>query len=445
MNIKPMPHNLEAEQAVICALLINKEYAAPKAQAILEPEDFYQDRHGILFRELCNGTPADLVSLKQSLTEKKLLEKAGGEQYLKELVFSAITSAGVEHHARIVKDMSRRRRLGNLGIQVSDTSNDLTTPWDDILSGVKLNLRKIEEGEALALDDKSLSNKSLYNRVWNDLWNEKGEPGLSLGVEALEEKHYLEKGCTHVVAAESGTGKSAFCLQVADHVSQKYGTSLYFSLESTREKLAIRQIARKAKVALTRLHKHHLDRADDADRISSAISALIRQPLILIDDTRYQEVEKLCSFCESFAMNQRVHLIVVDFLQLMGCRDRQQNRHLEISYVMKRLCFLAKAVGCPVIVVSQLGKDVEKRGNRRPTLGDLKESGDIRTQADNILFLYAPDPEPTVYQVECFLGKGKDQEQFSQWLEFNGNYQEFTEGCKPDIIKHSRSHWQEKQ
>ena len=130
-------------------------------------------------------------------------------------------------------------------------------------------------------------------------------------------------------------------------------------------------------------------------------------------------------------MGQRLHLIIVDFLQLMGSRQNLQNRHLEISYVMKRLCFMAKSVGCPVIIVSQLGKDLEKRTNRRPTLGDLKESGDIRTQADNILFLYAPDSTPTTYMVECFLGKGKDQERFSTWLEFNGNFQEFRPGTEP--------------
>jgi len=174
-------------------------------------------------------------------------------------------------------------------------------------------------------------------------------------------------------------------------------------------------------VALTRLHKRHLDSPDFAERITKAISGLTQSPLVLIDDSRYQEIERLVAYCETRAMNARIHLIVVDYLQLISSRKGSQNRHLEISDIAKRFNFLAKNLNIPVIYVSQLGKDIEKRAKRRPVLGDIKESGDVRNHADNILFLYAPDPSPTVYPVEAFLGKGKDQEQFSVWLEFNGN------------------------
>jgi len=368
------------------------------------------------------------------------MDQAGGAGYLTELIESPGISAGWHYHADIIKDASNRRELIAACLLTQDMSYGLDT-LDDILQVHKAAIRQIQG--YVSREDEQETTRELYTRVWEDLWNEKGEPGLTLGIECLDGKHYLEPGCTHVVAAESGTGKSAFCLQVADHVARTYGTTLYFSLESTRAKLATRQLARTAKVALTRLHKRNLDRPEDPEKLDRAMSSLIKSPLILIDNTTYQEVEKLVSFCETAAMGRRIHMIVVDYIQLMGSRKQHGNRHLEISYIAKKMQFLAKDLGIPILVVSQLGKDLEKRQNRRPTLGDIKESGDIRNQADNIIFLYAPDSSPTIYPVECFLGKGKDQEQFSQWLEFNGNYQEFREGEKPIIEKPKRQSWQE--
>jgi replicative DNA helicase len=431
MNRQTMPYNIEAEQAVLCAIIIKAEYALPRAKSILRPEDFYLDRNRIIFETLCDGTPADLVSIKQALTDTGLLEQAGGEDYIKGLVFAASTSAGVEAHARIVKRAARRREILTLCANISDKAHNMTMDEEEVLSDLKGGVRRIE-GET-SHDEDQITNQALYSQIWDDLWNNQSEPGFTLGIEGIEGRHYLEHGCTHIVAAESGTGKSAFCLQVADHVATKYGTVLYFSLESTRLKLGVRQVARYSKVALTRLHKRHLDRLDDPERITEALNLLVKSPLILIDNTRYQEVEKLVSFCETAALGQKIRMIVIDYLQLMSSRAHYQNRHLELSEIAKRLNFLAKALNIPVLYVSQLGKDIEKRTNRRPTLGDIKESGDIRNHADNIIFLYAPDPSPTVYPVEAYLAKGKDQEQFSVWLEFNGNYQEFGKGCEPIV------------
>ena len=434
------PHNPEAEQYVLSACLTRPEIIKQVA-SVLQPTDFYRDAHTRIFTALEDlGDKADHITLADWLRKRSELENVGGETYISELVESPGISAGWRHHAGIVKDASNRRNLISACAQAADDAQGIDT-LDEILKRHKTAIREIH-GHA-SIEDDQVTTQALYTGIWEDLWNEQGEPGLTLGIEGIDGKHYLEPGCSHVVAAESGTGKSAFCLQVADHVANKYGTVLYFSLESTRNKLGIRQLARYSKVALTRLHKRHLDHADDPERLDQAISKLMKSPLILIDNSRYQEVERLVSFCETAAMGQRIHLVVVDYLQLMGTREKYGNRHLEISHIAKKLQFLAKDLNIPIITVSQLGKDVEKRTIRRPTLGDIKESGDIRNQSDNILFLYAPDSSPTIYPVECFLGKGKDQEQFSSWLEFNGNYQEFKEGTEPENHKRS-SHWQEK-
>ena len=396
---------------------------------LLSPGDFYKTAHQYLAEGIFElAEAADLVTLAHWLESKQLLEKVGGREYLAQFADFYI-SAGWKYHAEIVRDMATRRKIIIFCSGAAEKAFIITNEQEEILSELKAGIRNIE---AQGQTEEPNSNPKLYDQIYENLWNDKTEPGLTFGIEPIDQCHYLEPGCTLVVAAESGTGKSAFCLQVADHIARKYGTALYFTMESTRQKLGIRQLARHSKVALTRLHKHHLDSEDQRERINNAIGNLVQSRLILIDDGRYQEVEKLVAYCETRAMNEKIHLIIVDYLQLLSSRKSSQNRHLEISDIAKRFNFLAKSLNVPVIYVSQLGKDIEKRTKRRPTLGDLKESGDIRNHADNILFLYAPDPSQTIYPVEAFLGKGKDQEQFSVWLEFNGNYQEFKEGYEPD-------------
>lgn len=399
-----------------------------QVESILDPSDFYREAHCNIVTAIFDlKEAADLVTISHWLKSKNLLEKCGGEEYISKFTDFYI-SAGWKYHAEIVKGLSDRRKIINFCSTALDSAFRPRVEQGEILADLKTSIREIEAHRP----QEATSNRELYDQIYTALWNDKSEPGLTLGIPPIDRCHYLEPGCTLVVAAESGTGKSAFCLQVADHVARKYGRTLYFSMESTRQKLGVRQLARHSHVALTRLHKRNLDGPDFVERINNAMGGISQSPLFLIDDSRFQEIERLVSYCETRAMNEKIQLIVVDYLQLLSSKKGSQNRHLEISDIAKRFNFLAKNLNIPLIYVSQLGKDVEKRTKHRPTLGDLKESGDIRNHADNILFLYAPDPSQTVYPVEAFLGKGKDQEQFSVWLEFNGNYQEFTEGYEPD-------------
>jgi len=440
MNVKVPPQDIQSEMALIAGMLSDSSIVKQVA-GTLSADDFYREANTRIVEgifELKEG--ADLVTLHHWLTSKGILEKIGGEAYLSKFP-EAFISAGWKYHAEIVKGLSDRRRIINLCSMAHNLAFLQSNEQEEILSALKAGIRDIEAQRPQELT----SNRQLYDQIYTDLWDNKSEPGLTFGIGPIDRCHYLERGCTLVVAGESGTGKSALCLQIADHVANKYGTTLYFTMESTRIKLGVRQLARHSKVALTRLHKRNLDGLDSVERINNAMGDLTQSPLILIDDSRFQEIERLVSYCETRAMGEKIHLIVVDYLQLLSSKKGSQNRHLEISDIAKRFNFLAKNLNIPVIYVSQLGKDVEKRTNRRPGLGDLKESGDIRNHADNILFLYALDSSPTVYPIEAFLGKGKDQEQFSIWLEFNGNYQEFREGVEPEIKVRPRKseHWQD--
>lgn len=295
---------------------------------------------------------------------------------------------------------------------------------DEILSEHKNSVRALDKTIVNHFD-----NRKLYTGLHESLYNTEVSPGLLTGIDNIDMEFFLDPGCTNVVAAESGTGKSAFCLQVTDYVARKYGPALYFSMESTSQKLGIRQIARYSKIALTRLNKKNIEHTQE-ESLNRALDDLIGSQLFLIDDMRYSVVEKAISLCESTALKMDLKLAVFDFIQLFESFKKSQNRHLEISGIARQFNALAKNLNIPVIYVSQL-KEVEGV-NKKPTLQRLKESGDIRNHADNILFLYAPDPSTSVYDILCFLAKGKDQEKFSTWLKFNGHYQEFKDGQEPE-------------
>lgn len=423
-----IPKDFDAEVSILAASLLNPKII-PLVEQRLVPDDFYLDKHKYIFLALKElRDQVDIVTVRDWLERKGLLIKAGGKEYLISLAEAASTSAGWEYWAEIIKRLSVRRILITLGMKTQELAQNPINDNAEILASLKKGIRDLDGEHRTDFSD----NSKLYLELYDDLYNTSKPIGLTTGIEVIDNHFYLEPGCTTVVAAESGTGKSSFCLQISDHVSIKYGIALYFSLESTRIALARRQLARHSKVALTRIKKKNIEASFQTKDISNAMNELIDSRLWLIDDTTFQDVDKLISFCESISINQKICMVVIDYIQLMSCRAKSQNRHLEISEISKRFNFLAKDLDCPVIYLSQLNRDAEKRTNRRPTLADLKESGDIRNNADNIIFLYAPDAQPADYPVECFLAKGKDVEYFSVWLELRGHVQTFFNGSAPE-------------
>ena len=148
---------------------------------------------------------------------------------------------------------------------------------------------------------------------------------------------------------------------------------------------------------------------------------------MIIDSTHYQTIENMTAFCESLAMDEKISLIIIDYIQLLDSIKHFNSRHLEISHISKQINFLAKNLNIPILVISQLGKDVEKRNKKEPMLSDIKESGDIRNNADNILSIYTSKPEDVQFYTKIRALKGKDTGRWTTWLNFNGNFQEFTD------------------
>ena len=433
-NIKLPPCDLEAETTILSVMIQFPKYRK-QIKEFLSKDDFYREANQYIFSAICDLETVDLVSICDKLKRSELLEKSGGQDYVSEIAFYANTGAGWKFHAQLLRELRIRRDIINNSAVMAERGFALHQELEETLSIGKEFFREIGKSKKDELPD----TKKLFGKVYDNLHNDKSEPGLKTGIPSLEE-FYLEPGYIHCVAAESGVGKSAFLLQIADFVSKEYGKTLYFSLESTDLKLATRLLARHSKIALTRLNKRNIHDALEWKTIQDTLFELQKSRLILIDNERLQEIERLISYAESACMDGDVKLIVIDFLQLITSNKKINSRHLEISYIISQFKHLSKQLDIPILFASQLRKDI----GGRPKLDDLKESGDIRTHTDNIIFLYAPNSDPTVYAVECFLGKGKEQERFKRWLEFDGNYQEFKEGIEPENTKAHKRHWQDK-
>lgn len=426
---KVMPQDLMAEQAIIGACILNPEII-PTVEAIISPDDLYSERHKSLLQAIYDlRNVLDLVSLCNRLPAHK--------DYISSLTEAISTSAGHKHHAEIIKNLSDKRKIITILQNGLENAFIANKELPDTLSEVKEGILDIEKNQP----DEIESNHQFFTKAYELIYQKK-DPGLYMGIDCLD-NFYFEKGYLHNIAAESGVGKSAFLLQIADNMANKYGACLFYSLESTRYRLAFRLIARHSHVALTRINKSHFTGIDQEEKIMKAMDDLIESKLILIDNPKYQEIEKLVSHTESYALKVNVKAVFVDYLQIIGTTRTDLKDKGRVDKAVMELKKLAKNLDVPVIYACQLRKDIQ----HKPSLDDLYESNVIRQATDNILFLYAPDSNPVEYPVELFLAKGKDQERFSQWLNFNGNYQEFTEGEKPtaDTPKKKKTWWQDNE
>ena len=426
MNLKVPPHNLETEQAILGAMLINPK-CIPKVSALLNSSDFYRESHmDIAAACFVLKGEADVLTVSNHLAHKDLPKKCGGNDYILSLVENTVMSAGVESWCQIVKEQSSRRQVIDLCSQVTEASFQDYSDTGETLSNLKTGVREIENVNQVGIK----TNNVLLREIMDDLEKEGDHTvGVLTGLKNIDDKlNGLEPKTTYYIIAESGMAKSALALNIADHVSLNYpGKVPYFTLESTSKALMRRRLAKHSQVALTRIRNRNLRHEGQWEDITKACNVLDNPNLIIIDDTHYQKIENLVAFCESFTMDKEISLIIVDYIQLIESQKSFTSRHLEISYVSKLLNFMAKNLNVPVIIVSQLGKDVEKRKRKEPMLSDIKESGDIRNNADNIISIYSPTPEETQFYTKIKALKGKDTGRWVTWLHFDGNYQAFTD------------------
>ena len=392
-----LPHSIEAEQAVVGAMLMDKE-AIVAASEMISREDFYQVSQGIVFEsmtELFNeGKPVDPVTVQERLKEKDVPEEFSSLKYLGELAMAVPTSVNVRSYAQIVYEKSMMRKLIKINEEIANTCYVGAESVDVIMESTEKRIFEllqnrntgdyvpIKEVVLNALDRIEMASKS------------KGTvTGIPTGFSDLDYKlSGLQPSDLILVAARPSMGKTAFVLNIAQHVAFKQDQSVaIFSLEMSMEQLVNRLFSLESHVDAQSLRTGNLKDADWEKLIESA--GIIGKSHLIIDDTPGISVTELRSKCRKYKLEQDLKLIIIDYLQLMSGNlgKRSDSRQQEISEISRSLKGIARELNVPVIALSQLSRAVEQRPDHRPMLSDLRESGAIEQDADVVMFIYRDD------------------------------------------------------
>ena len=415
--LKVPPHNIEAEEAILGGILINND-AMNQIVDIVSPDDFYREANTHIFQGMSDlysrGEPIDLITISQYLTQKKLLEKAGGQDYPASLVDAVSTSAGIAYHAEIVKDLSVRRRLIGQCSAISEACFQEWEKSEDLLEMAEQAVFSIAEDQ---IRDGFQSLKEVIYDSFKKLESISASDGYVTGVEtgfsAFDRMTAgLQPSDLIIIAGRPSMGKTALALNIGHHAAAKTKKGVaVFSLEMSRQQLGIRMLGFEARIDATKLRTGNL-RGADYEELTNAANRLSELP-IYIDDSSGISVLEMKARCRRLKKKNDLCLVIIDYIQLIQGRRSAESRQLEMSEISRSLKAMAKDLDVPVIVLSQLNRKVEDRPNKRPQLADLRESGAIEQDADLIAFIYRdeqynPNSEENRNIAEIIIGKQRN-------------------------------------
>jgi replicative DNA helicase len=388
------PHNLEAEESVLGAVMLSAE-AANIALEKLHAEDFYRPSHQLVFEAITTlfdgNQPIDAITVSDALRRTGDLERAGGVAGLTRLLDSVPTTSNVEYYADIVSETSARRRLIHAGGEVGTLAMQTERPIHEVLDGAEQAVFAVAErrvGDGLAAVGPML--QSTLERI--EEMGTRGEDvtGLATGFRDLDRMLAgLQPANLVVIAARPSMGKSALALNIAENAAEEGHPVAVFTLEMSREEVVQRLLSSMAGVDSHRIRTGQLS-PELWQRLVRVTSKLYRMPFY-VDDSPDLTVTAIRAKCRRMMRKHGLELVVVDYLQLMQAATRVDNRQQEIADISRSLKNLARELHVPVIAVSQLNRALEQRENKRPRLGDLRESGAIEQDADIVAFIYRDD------------------------------------------------------
>lgn len=394
-----MPHSTEAERAVIGAILMNKE-AAMAASELITGEDFYQTAYGIVYDAMLElfhkGQPIDLITLQEHLKEKNVPPEVSGLEFVKDLIaeMGVETSANVKYYAKIVQEKAILRKLIKINEEIANTCYQENQPLSEILERTEKQVFELVEH----------GNSQEYTPIKQVVLNaldviEKASKtkgtvtGIPTGFIDLDYKlSGLQRSDLILVAARPSMGKTAFVLNIAQHVAFRQNLAVaIFSLEMSKEQLVNRLFSLESHVDAQVLRTGNLKDTDWEKLIEGA--GRIGKSRMIIDDTSGISIAEMRSKCRKYKLELGLDLIIIDYLQLMSGSGGKSNesRQQEISEISRSLKGLARELNVPVIALSQLSRAVESRTDKRPMLSDLRESGAIEQDADVCMFIYRED------------------------------------------------------
>jgi replicative DNA helicase len=433
------PHNLQAEESVLGALLLSRDAIGQVSEQGLRPDDFYRPAHQHVFDAIkalySSGGAVDVVTVADELRRAGLLDEVGGAEALHELqnATPAISSAG--QYARIVQDTALLRRLiyaaGDIAELAYSEPDDVRKALDEAETKVFDIAEQTVTDTVRPLDDLLAEAMDRLQETFD-----RGDiiTGVPTGYTDLDELlSGLQGSALYIVGARPAMGKTAFGLGMATHVAQHTAKPvLVFSLEMGHNELTQRILASEARVDSTKIRTGRLAEADWA-KIGKAIGRL-EVPLLLDDNPRVTVMEIRAKARRIKARYGALGLIVIDYLQLMSGHGNSENRQLEVSEISRNLKILARELEVPIVALSQLSRNLEARSDKRPMLSDLRESGSLEQDADVVMFLYRDEvynPEsPDKGSAEVIVAKHRSGPIGTKRLVFLGQYTRFDNAAR---------------
>lgn len=393
---KVPPHSEDAEKSVLGSILIDREAVIQVAE-FLRPEHFYQEHHGLIYEAMLTlyekREPIDVITVAEQLKKQRSFTAIGGSEYLASLVDGVPTAAHTGHYGRVVKDHFMKRRIITLGGELSEWAFDEGQEVDALMDRA--------EQEIFAVSQQQLSNVFIpikdalaqsFDRLDELHKSAGGIRGVPTGFDDLDDTLAgMQKSNLIILAARPGMGKTAFALNIAQHVAVEDQMPVgIFSLEMSQEELVDRLLVAQADIDAWKLKTGRLGE-EEFTRLSDAMGVLADAPLY-IDDTPGMSVLEMRTKARRLMAEKGLKLIIVDYLQLIRGRGLE-NRVTEVAEISQGLKNLARELKIPVLSLSQLSRAVEQRGTKVPQLSDLRESGAIEQDADVVMFLYRENDE----------------------------------------------------
>jgi replicative DNA helicase len=422
------------EQSVLGAILLENE-ALVKVLELLNERDFYQEAHRWVFQAMIElfeeNVPIDLLTVTERLRKRERLEAIGGAAYLAELVELVPTAANVWHHARVVREKAVLRGLIQTATSIVTDSYEDTDEVDILLDRAEQAIFEISQRKATSgfLHINAIL-KGSFKRIEQLYERKELVTGVPTGfIEFDRRTAGLQPADLIIIAGRPSMGKTAFSLNIAQHVGIQVGRPVaIFSLEMSKEQLVLRMLCAEARIDSSKLRTGFLSR-EDWPRLTKAAGTL-SEARIYIDDTPAQSSLDIRAKARRLrAELDDLALIVIDYLQLMQGRLRSENRQQEISEITRALKALAKELQVPVVALSQLSRAVEQRKPPRPQLSDLRESGAIEQDADVVALIYRDelyDENSDAKGIaEIIIGKQRNGPTGVVRLAFRGEYTRF--------------------
>jgi replicative DNA helicase len=449
------PQNIDAEESIISAILLDN-HTLLDILDILSPEDFYRTAHQKIFEAVAElfhkGDPVDLVTLAEHLRNKNQIDDIGGAAYLAKLLDTAPVPANAKNYAKIIRDKASLRRMITAAADITNRCFDYTEDVEEVIDYAESVIFEIAEHKT---KPSYFPISKIIETNIDTLVERRGKRSLISGVPTGFKKldsltSGFQKSDLIIIAARPGMGKTALALNCARNAAVEAEVPLaFFSMEMSKEQLSMRLLCAEARIDSARLRDGFFSE-EEWNNLTEAADTLTNAP-IYIDDSPDLSSLDIKTKARRLKIEKNIGLIIIDYLQLMKSRIRMERRDLEISEMSRSLKGLAKELDIPIIALSQLNRRVEERGDKRPQLSDLRESGALEQDADLVMFIYRDEiynkeeNNPNKGLAEIILAKQRNGPLGMQHLRFLDTYTRFEnvafgyEDYAPALSEHADS------